>query len=115
MGISMMFCIGRILWTIIHYHRNDLSHLSVNQQQQINRKYCQILTSPTVGHLCILGFLLCFQVILILFFIEFLAFTFDVSLDPFSFPFGTYFGSFISRCLFAIIYRIDSLDLHVIQ
>lgn len=58
MGISIIFCIGRLIWTLVHYHRNDIS----NGQQRFNRRYCQILASPTVGHIYVLLFLLIFQV-----------------------------------------------------
>lgn len=61
MSISIIFCIGRIIWTYVHYHRNDINHVTTGQQQ-LHRRYCQILTSPTVGHICILFFLLIFQV-----------------------------------------------------
>jgi hypothetical protein len=61
MSTSIIFCIGRIIWTFIHYHRNDINNVP-NGQQQLHRRYCQILTSPTVGHICVLFFLLIFQV-----------------------------------------------------
>jgi hypothetical protein len=61
MSISIIFCVGRIIWTLIHYHRNDVNHAPIGQQQ-LSRRYCQILTSPTFGHICILLFLLFFQV-----------------------------------------------------
>jgi hypothetical protein len=87
MSISISFCIGRIIWTIIHYHRNDVNHVPIGQQQS-NRRYCQILTSPTVGHICILFFLLIFQVK------SFAKYFNKYSrgyLDTFSLLFGTFF------------------------
>lgn len=59
MSISIIFCIGRIIWTIVHYYRNGNPQ---GGQQQLRRRFCQILTSPTVGHICVLLFLLIFQV-----------------------------------------------------
>jgi hypothetical protein len=61
MGISIIFCIGRIIWTLVHYHRNDINHIPIGQRQ-LTRRYCQILASSTAGHICVLLFLLIFQV-----------------------------------------------------
>lgn len=61
MSISIIFCLGRIIWTIVHYHRTETTnHTSINQQ-----RFCQILTSPAIGHMCILIFLLVFQILLV--------------------------------------------------
>jgi hypothetical protein len=62
MGVSIIFCIGRTIWTFVHYHRNDINHIPIGQQQS-NRRYYQIVASSTVGHICVLLFLLIFQVI----------------------------------------------------
>jgi hypothetical protein len=61
MSISIIFCIGRVIWTFANYYRNDNPQMPIGQQQ-LRRRYCQILTSPTVGHICVLLFLLTFQV-----------------------------------------------------
>ncbi|CAF1367095.1 unnamed protein product [Rotaria sp. Silwood1] len=74
MGISIIFCVGRLIWTFVHYHRNDITHVS-NGQQRVNRRFCHILASPTVGHIYVLLFLLIFQILLV-FYLEHL---FDLS------------------------------------
>ncbi|CAM4775199.1 unnamed protein product [Rotaria magnacalcarata] len=74
MGISIIFCIGRLIWTLVHYRRNDI-HQNTNGQQRIIRRYCQILASPTVGHIYVLLFLLIFQTLLVFY----LEHTFDLS------------------------------------
>lgn len=110
MSISIIFCLGRIIWTIVHYHRTETTnHTSINQQ-----RFCQILTSPAIGHMCILIFLLVFQVTFEWIFSAIIDTMFDY-LDLVSLLFGTYICSFISSCLFAIIHRINSSYLHVIQ
>jgi len=112
MSISIIFCIGRIIWTFLHYHRNEINHVP-NGQQQLHRRYCQILTSPTVGHILVLFFLLTFQV----------KFNFQkkdfnnnnsLYLDTFSLLFGTFFQFFIYYCLSTIIYCINNTHLYVI-
>lgn len=108
MSISIIFCLGRIIWTIVHYHRTETNHTSINQQ-----RFCQILTSPAIGHMCILLFLLVFQVIQSKFFDLLILMIRD--LDSISLLFGTHVYCFIYSCLFAIIYRIHSSYLHVIQ
>ncbi|CAF4738613.1 unnamed protein product, partial [Rotaria socialis] len=74
MGISILFCIGRLIWTLVHYRRNDINQ-NTNGQQRINRRYCQILASSTVGHIYVLLFLLIFQTLLVFY----LEHTFDLS------------------------------------
>jgi hypothetical protein len=91
MSISIIFCIGRIIWTFLHYHRNEINHVPIGQQQ-LHRRYCQILTSPTVGHIFVLFFLLIFQVKFIFKKTkEILINNNSLYLDTFSLLFGTYF------------------------
>ena len=61
MSIAILFCTGRIIWTIVHFPTTHLHHVTPGQQQSTRRCW-QILASPTVGHLTVLIFLLIFQV-----------------------------------------------------
>ncbi|CAF1186607.1 unnamed protein product [Adineta steineri] len=81
MGISIIFCIGRIIWTFVHYYRND-NHQIPMSQQQLHRRCCQILTSPTVGHICVLLFLLIFQILLVFYLERSIALSFIVVCLP---------------------------------
>jgi len=64
MSISILFCSGRIIWTILHFPRTNLQQ-NFPPAQQSTRRCCQILASPTVGHLTVLLFLLIFQILLV--------------------------------------------------
>jgi len=59
LSASILFCVCRAIWTIVHYHRGNMTHLSFAHHRQ-----CQTLAGPAVGHICVLMFILIFSILL---------------------------------------------------